>query len=549
MSSSSSTREAKESDPLMASSNKDSEMDGDWDLGLRRWWLKLRGSVGYELLVILFFSQHIGRGFVDNLTTSSYPYIYRKYHVPATRVQIYEGVQRMPWAFKPIIGLLSDLVPIAGYNKAPYMMIFTVCGIVACLCVGFNPASTMPVLVVTVCFLFLNFMLSTNDILTEAKYAEKIRESPEVGPSLMTYVWSGMNVTGLGGIVLAGVLAAHSPTSAYIVSAVVTVPILAPLLMGFMTERRMDSKELADHRERFAQQGETVFLGLLMFVACVLLAAVGLIFGDPAVNAAVALAAALAVLVSFAVLLTPVLAKFAAFQVLQSSLSLSVTGASFYFMTDSPEQYPEGPHFSEFFYTSVMQIFGVVMSVIGVAAYQRYMSTWRYRPLYMVSNLVFTAVSFLDVIFFARLNVKVGIPDHAFALSTSAVQQLIFQWQWMPSVVLLSYLCPPGMEATMYAMLAGCHNIGLSISSILGSFLLRVLEIRPNGSLQETEQFRNLWIAALIAMVLPLITVVALIHLIPEGRQGEELPGLQSATEGSLWRRWRDRSAGGPAQV
>ena len=27
----------------------------------------------------------------------------------------------LPWALKPILGLLSDLFPICGYNKAPYL--------------------------------------------------------------------------------------------------------------------------------------------------------------------------------------------------------------------------------------------------------------------------------------------------------------------------------------------------------------------------------------------------------------------------------------------
>ncbi len=45
----------------------------------------------------------------------------------------------------------------------------------------------------------------------------------------------------------------------------------------------------------------------------------------------------------------------------------------------------------------------------------------------------------------------------------------------MPGVVILSQLCPPGMEATMYALLAGCHNLGNSISANLGAYMLQLL--------------------------------------------------------------------------
>eukprot|EP00959_Pyramimonas_sp_CCMP1952_P448666 9394886-Pyramimonas_sp.AAC.1 len=59
-------------------------------------------------------------------------------------------------------------------------------------------------------------------------------------------------------------------------------------------------------------------------------------------------------LVSFTVVLTPVIAKFNAFSLIQTALGVSTSGASFYFYTDTPAMYPEGPHFSEFFYNSVM---------------------------------------------------------------------------------------------------------------------------------------------------------------------------------------------------
>ena len=42
------------------------------------------------------------------------------------------------------------------------------------------------------------------------------------------------------------------------------------------------------------------------------------------------------------------------------------------------------------------------------------------------------------------------------------------QWMWMPGILLLGQLCPKGSEATMYALLAGCHNLGNSGANMLG---------------------------------------------------------------------------------
>eukprot|EP00959_Pyramimonas_sp_CCMP1952_P431962 9046278-Pyramimonas_sp.AAC.1 len=63
---------------------------------------------------------------------------------------------------------------------------------------------------------------------------------------------------------------------------------------------------------------------------------------------------------------------------------------------------------------------------------------------------------------FARVNVWLGIPDKALVLGLSTFEEILEQWQWMPQVVILAKLCPKGMEATMYALLAGCHNLGFT---------------------------------------------------------------------------------------
>merc|ERR1719343_1913449 len=99
----------------------------------------------------------------------------------------------------------------------------------------------------------------------------------------------------------------------------------------------------------------------------------------------------------------------------------------------------------------------------------------------IMTNLVVRALSMFDVIFFARWNVKWGIPDHIFVLGTGAFESVIGQWMWMPSVVILSQLCPEGMEATMYALLAGCHNLGITIASSCGAWVLQQLGCQPSG--------------------------------------------------------------------
>merc|ERR1719442_309088 len=157
----------------------------------------------------------------------------------------------------------------------------------------------------------------------------------------------------------------------------------------------------------------------------------------------------------------------------------------------------------------------------------------------ITTNLVLSAFAVLDIMMFARINVRLGIPDHALVMGLSIFETIIAQWQWMPQVVILSQLCPKGMEATMYALLAGCHNLGNTIASNCGAFVLQYLGCDPSGAQSEADKFKNLWIASALSTVLPMVTLVALPYLIPDAKQTDKLldEDDRGATTGSLWRR------------
>merc|ERR1712048_856228 len=169
-------------------------------------------------------------------------------------------------------------------------------------------------------------------------------------------------------------------------------------------------------------------------------------------------------------------------------------------------------------------------------------SAWRYRSLLIFTNVVFSCLCVLDILMFKRINVRWGIPDTVFVLGSSVLESVVAQWIWMPQVVIMSYLCPEGMEATMYALLAGSYNLGMAVSSNIGALLLDRLGCRPSGADKESAQFENLWLASAVATLLPLASVLALIRLVPDASQTEKLvgsdAGTDSATAGSLLRHW-----------
>jgi Na+/melibiose symporter-like transporter len=160
---------------------------------------------------------------------------------------------------------------------------------------------------------------------------------------------------------------------------------------------------------------------------------------------------------------------------------------------------------------------------VGIVTYSLFMSEWKYRRLFLVTNLLYIAVSSTNILFFRRLNVKMGIPDTVFVIGTEALQVITGVWSSMPASVMMLQLCPRGVESTVYALLAGSANLGMSLANYQGAYVLDALGIKPNATAGESHQFDNLWIAALIATLLPLIPLVTIPFLIPDASQTDRL--------------------------
>merc|ERR1719321_450192 len=94
------------------------------------------------------------------------------------------------------------------------------------------------------------------------------------------------------------------------------------------------------------------------------------------VNLAVALSMGLCVNLTF-------------FFLTQTALTLNMEGAMFYFFTDGPKQYPEGPHFSIMFYTTGLGVILGFFNLIGIWTYNNFGRNWRYHRLFFVTNLLY----------------------------------------------------------------------------------------------------------------------------------------------------------------
>lgn len=289
-------------------------------------------------------------------------------------------------------------------------------------------------------------------------------------------------------------------------------------------------------------------LSVLMFASAAVLVCSLTASKSFLVHGIVSLSIALVILVAFSSVLTPAIAKMNAFNFIYAVMSLSTDAASFYFFTDTAEQYPEGPHLSTFFFTTVRGAVQFAFSFVGIYTYQSLSAGWTYRRWMLMATFLFAAVNILNILMYKRMNVQLGVSDEAWVLGTTALVSIVEKWKWMPRMVSICYMAPRGMESTFSALLMGCHNIGWAISANVGALLLSCLGVAPKGAPRESAEFANLWVASAWLSVVPPVLMLFVCWLAPDERQDVSLVGdtRDAATAGSLWQRFRGNTQAPP---
>jgi MFS family permease len=531
--------------------------------------------MGRRFLITSALIEHVFQGFLfgggtDGVVGAPLQFMLRSYGtLTATDIQILKTIAVSPWALKPLFGMLSDTVFISGYNKLPYIIATTVGAALACLVLAFI-APLSPVGITLLLFLlFLQMALA--DLLIEAKYTEKMVGNEGVGPDLQTFINLGLVLWQLLANVLCGVMITYMPLNyIYLVPIPFLLFTLYPVYQNWLddteyhfVERRLPAVA-GEYVERarvesnaltnlccgaFAYQGEeereVPLFGMdtskvrthwRVFLLCGIIGGTSLftslvgLLGLPTLYLFIVSLVCAAAMIGglFALMPVRMIALVQTYNILNSMCSISTSSADFFFFTDTPEQYPEGPHFSYFFYVTVMGLVATILSLVGIVLYNLFMTRWRFRTVLRFSSLMLILFTLPNIMFVNRWNVWLGIPDAVFVLGAEALQVVTGTWASMPIGLMMLQLCPKDIEATGYAILAGSSNMGRALSQYFGAYLLEVFAIRPTGAPGESHQFDNMWKITLISVLLPLIPLLLINWLIPDKSQTDSLLGVET---------------------
>ena len=132
-----------------------------------------------------------------------------------------------------------------------------------------------------------------------------------------------------------------------------------------------------------------------------------------------------------------------------------------------------GPNFDYTYYITVTGVIGSIVNFLGVILYQNFLSGWRFRPALILTLIVGSLASIIDLIIIKRWNIAIGIPDKIFFLFGNAIfENLVIILQSIPMSSIYAKIAPPGMESAVFGKFCFIlQKIGPSLFSHTGTFL------------------------------------------------------------------------------
>lgn len=484
-----------------------------------RWVNRLRDAVGWRLVAFIG-SCHFGlKGCLLGLVGhAGLPYAQKILKLTAQESQRYGIVAMFPWSIKPIIGMISDVQPLGGYNKRYYMFGASLLGAAAVTylagaTLGPDHASTLTYVAALVA---INLQVSVVDLLTEGKYTEAMGKVPEVSSDVVSLVWL---VLTWGGLLATAISFFVLPTKNYRLlfwcAAPFSLQAVFTSFFGVLPEERtksnaLNTELLKEHRSMFVMGG---FMGFV----CLLLAVTQLATEDMYVELGVTAACAVVLSISMFFFMPLRLAKATLFLFLTNTTSVSFGSAMQYWFTVDEMCNPGGPHFDYLFFTVYTSIIAQVFSALGIWLFNAYFSKFRMREALMISALISSTASLGDFAMVKRWNVAWGIPDKWFYLvGDTILEPIVLMMAFMPGTVLISKMCPKNMEATTFAILASFSNLGGALSSSFGVFAMQWAGIKTDVENGDCD-FTNLSsLIVVCGMLLPLLAIPMTYVLIPD---------------------------------
>jgi len=360
------------------------------------------------------------------------------------------GIAALPWVIKPVFGFISDGLPIFGYRRRPYLILSGLVGVGAWLSLA-NLVHTAAGATLAIAITSLSVAFS--DVIVDSLIVERARdESVGKAGSLQALCWGASAVGGLLTAYFSGLLLQHFSTRT-VFALTAAFPLLVSAAALWISEEPVT---LADGNRQTVVKEQMQQLWQALTQKAIWMPTLFLFLWQ----------------------CTP-----------------TAESAFFYFSTNELGFTPE--------FLGRVRLVTSLASLLGVWLFQRFLKTIAFRKIFIWTTLLSSLLGLTALLLVTHTNRSLGIDDHWFALGDSLILTVMGQLTFMPVLVLAARLCPPGIEATLFAMLMSVLNLSGLVSKEGGAILTHLLGVTDTN-------FDKLWLLILIANVgsmLPLIFI------------------------------------------
>jgi hypothetical protein len=365
----------------------------------------------------------------------------------------------LPWSMKMVVGVASDVYPIAGSRRGAYLIIGALCSLAGYAALA-TTVHTKPAYLAAAVLVTVGYMIQ--DVVADALSVEVAENDEEIG-QIQTL---GRIVLLAGGIsvgYLSGLLAAWLGPRGTFACAMV-LPIIVAVSAAFIPRRPQAAADRSSSlRESGPLGGGRARLVLL----------VGL--GYAAFGVALQLAgvpyAEEIVLVVSAALLSFLLTRMGV------TRSVAVAALVIFIFRATPDV---GQGYSYWaidrlgFDQRFLGLLAQVSSVLSLAGLLVFRKTIVRRPVSFTLLWVIIAGTILylpNIGLFYGLHDWLGISARSLAFIDTTISAPLNQLTMVPMLVLIAKTAPAGGEATMFAIMASLMNLALSASQLFTQYL------------------------------------------------------------------------------
>ena len=368
------------------------------------------------------------------------------------------GIASLPWTVKPLFGFMSDGLPLFGYRRRPYLLLSGVLGAAAWLALATVVNSGAWA---TAMILLSSLSVAIADVIADSLVVERARvESQGEAGTLQSLSWGASAFGGLLTAYLGGLLLEFTSTRT-VFGITALFPLIVSGVAWLIAEQPVtDNSGFAVVKNQLKQLKGAISQKAIWMPALFL----------------------------FLWQATP-----------------SADSAFFFFTTNELHFEPE--------FLGRVRLITSVAALVGIWIFQRFLKTVPFRVILGWSTVLSAALGMTTLLLVTHAHRSLGIDDHWFSLGDSAILTVMGEIAFMPVLVLSARLCPPGVEATLFALLMSILNLAGLVSHELGALLTHWLEVTETN-------LENLWLLVVITNLTTLLPL-PLLGMLPAATSQE----------------------------